>query len=522
MTTKDNDNGSTRSSLPSDVPSEDHDGRTCLYFAPDDPESPYNWSSWKKCFVVLVSILTVTNSTVSSGLASNSSAYFGEEWGITSRSLLILPTSLFLVGYVLGPIVFGPLSESYGRKDIMVVAFTLYTLFTLGCALAPNFASFVILRFITGIFAACPIAVVGGTCADVYKTAESRGRAMAIFMGATTFGPCAGPIISGYLSPSVGWRWSFWTSLIYAGVTAVPLLLVPETFAPILLRTRARKIRKETGEDTMYAPIEHERKDMAHIITVVLTRPVRMFLFEAIVLFSCLYLAFAYGIFYMFFQAFPIIFTDIYGFTPGQEGLVFLSIGVGACIAIGIYILWDMIMARARARNARWARSEEMNRLPLACFAGPFLIASCFWMGWSARADVHWIVPVLGGVPFGIGYLLIFMALLNYLVDAYKIFAASAMAAASMVRSAAGAVLPFAARPMYTRLGVPWACSLLGFLSVAMAVIPFVFIWKGTKLRQRSKFCQYLLQREREEEEARVGREVPVVFEEEKSVDVRA
>jgi MFS family permease len=323
---------------------------------------------------------------------------------------------------------------------------------------------------------------------------------MAIFMGATTFGPCAGPVISGYISP-ISWRWSFWVGLIFAGVTLIPLFLVPETYAPVLLKKRARKMRKIPGNEHIYAPIELEKQDIQHIITVVLTRPIRMFCFEAIVLFSCLYLSFAYGIFYMFFQAYPIIYEDTYGFTGGQEGLTFLSIGVGACIACVVYLGWDSILRRARVQKKPWVEKEEMRRLPLACVAGPFFIMSCFWMGWTARKDIPWIVPVLAGVPFGIGYLLIFMALLNYLVDAYKIFAASAMAAASTSRSLFGAVLPFAASPMYRKLGVPWACSLLGFLSCLMAIIPFIFIWKGEQIRARSKFCQFLIQKEKEEEE---------------------
>lgn len=159
------------------------------------------------------------------------------------------------------------------------------------------------------------------------------------------------------------------------------------------------------------------------------------------------------------------------------------------------------MLTRAHTRDAPWSRSEESRRLPLACIAGPFIVASLFWSGWTAKEGIHWIVPVLSGGAFGVGYLLIFMALLNYLVDAYEIFAASAMAAASTSRSVLGAVLPFATRPMYRRLGVPWACSLLGFLSLAMCVIPFVFIRYGNKIRASSKFCQYLLQKKREEAE---------------------
>ena len=112
-----------------------------------------------------------------------------------------------------------------------------------------------------------------------------------------------------------------------------------------------------------------------------------------------------------------------------------------------------------------------MRRLPLACLAEPFFVLSLFWGGWTARKSVPWIVPTLAGIPFGIGYLCLFMVLLNYLVDAYEIFAASAVAASSTSRSAFGTVLPFAAHPMYEKLGVLWACSLLGFLNLIICEI---------------------------------------------------
>jgi hypothetical protein len=104
---------------------------------------------------------------------------------------------------------------------------------------------------------------------------------------------------------------------------------------------------------------------------------------------------------------------------------------------------------------------------------------------------------------FGMGYLCLFMALLNYLVDAYEIFAASAMAAAGLSRSSFGAVLPFAAKPMYRAMGVAWATSLLGFFSLALCIVPFVFVKWGGKMRERSEFCQYLRMKKMEEAEAR-------------------
>ncbi|KAK4946861.1 hypothetical protein LTR66_014239, partial [Elasticomyces elasticus] len=200
----------------------------------------------------------------------------------------------------------------------------------------------------------------------------TRGRAMTVFMTATTFGPLIGPIISGFISV-VSWRWTFWVALITAGVTLPFLLLMPETYGPEILRHRARRLRKELGNPNIYAPIELEKQNLNHIVTVVLTRPIRMLCFEAIVLSSCLYLAFAYGIFYMFFQAYPIVFIGIYHFNAGEVGLTLLPIGFGAVGACVLYLYWDHVLLKAKTRSppASWSQREEYRRLPLACFGGP-------------------------------------------------------------------------------------------------------------------------------------------------------
>jgi hypothetical protein len=201
-----------------------------------------------------------------------------------------------------------------------------------------------------------------------------------------------------------------------------------------------------------------------------------------------------------------------------------LPIGVGSVIAAGIYLWWDHTLGKAQHKPTppAWSQKEEFVRLPLACLGGPLIVSpiphdllsdadidqkviSLFWLGWTARSDIHWIVPILSALPFGVGFLLIFMALINYVVDAYEVYAASAMGATSAARSVFGVVLPFATRPMYSRLGVDWACTLLGILSALMCLIPFVFIKYGEKIRARSKFCQELkvLKAQNEESERR-------------------
>ncbi|VZH88605.1 unnamed protein product [Fusarium fujikuroi] len=451
----------------------------------DDPENPVNWSDTKKKLVLLCTSVLVINSTMGSALPSMAIPDITKDFGITSEEQSVLPISVYLIGYVLGPVVWGPLSEHYGRRDLSLVTFCLFTIFTMACALAPTWPALLIFRFFCGAFASSPIAIVAGILADVYNDPRTRGRAFAIFMVCTTGGPILSPILSGFAGPNIGWRWVFWIALIIAGSTLVLIIFLPETYGPILLSRRARKLRKQDPSSRAIAPRDLETTDLRQLLTVVLTRPLRMIISEPIVTTSCAYLSLVYSIFYMSFQAFPIIFQDVYGLSPGVTGLAYLPIFGGAALTLPIFWTWDNTLARATERNAPWPVSVA----PSSSFAA----------------------PMLAGVLFGMGFMLIFMAILNYLTDAYEIFAASANAAASTTRSLFAVVLPLATKPMFRQLHINGACSLLGGLSTLMCFIPFVFIWKGPSIRSRSKFCIALRERkeemQRKEDEARARKE---------------
>ncbi|KAM3490371.1 hypothetical protein MY3957_006311 [Beauveria namnaoensis] len=502
----------------------------------DDPENPKNWPKVrsvplltlylthqikkkkktdptacrvhqsKKHMITALTSLLVLNSTIGSALPSQAIPFITAYFGVTSQEQHVLPISVFLVGYVFGPLIWGPLSEHIGRRNLTLATFSSFTLLTMGCALAPSWGALLVLRFFTGVFAASPIAIVAGILADVFGDARERGRAFGIFMVVTTLGPLISPIISGYTADNIGWRWAFWVNLMFAGATLACVLFLPETYEPVLLERRARRLRAQDPErNKVVAPRELEETDLRQLLSVVLARPLRMLFTEPIVACCCAYLGLVYAVFYMSFQAYPIVYQGLYRLSPGETGLTYLSVAVGAAVALPIFWNWDGVLARAQARGAAWVRREEYRRLPLACIGGPLFVISLFWMGWSARPGVHFVVPLLAGIPFGMGMILIFFAILNYLVDAYEIFAASANAASSTSRSILAVVLPFATTRMFDRLGIAGACSLLGGLLAVMCIIPFIFIWKGEAIRARSKFCVAL--RERSEKLARRAQE---------------
>jgi len=215
------------------------------------------------------------NSTIASSLAAGATGPISDHFNEHDESRLILPTSIYLVGYTCGPMIWGPLSETYGRKWPMNLSFAMFTIFSIASAAAPNYAALVVFRWLVGVGGSCALSVVGGICADVYHDPQARGRSMAYFMAATTFGPILGPPISGFIS-KVSWAWAFWIGAIIAGATWPLLIAFPETYAPVILKHHAQRLRKETGDMTIAAPIELEKTDLNHIITTVLTRPFRM------------------------------------------------------------------------------------------------------------------------------------------------------------------------------------------------------------------------------------------------------
>lgn len=180
---------------------------------------------------------------------------------------------------------------------------------------------------------------------------------------------------------------------------------------------------------------------------------------------------------------------------------------MGGVLAVPVFLWYDRFLAMQKSFGKAWALREEYRRLPLACIGGPLYALSLFWLAWTAKPSIHWAAPMLSGILFGLGIDLTFMALTNYITDAYDIYSASALASSVFSRNIAAALLiTLGTPPMYSRLGVGWACTLLGCVCLVLSPIPFAFVRWGPKLRDRSPFCKQLNRiREGKEDEVEEG-----------------
>lgn len=131
-----------------------------------------------------------------------------------------------------------------------------------------------------------------------------------------------------------------------------------------------------------------------------------------------------------------------------------------------------------------------------------------FWFGWTGYTGrILWVAPVLSGIFTGFGIWTIFLALLNYIIDAYLMFAASAVAGNTFMRSLFAGAFPLFSTYMFNGMGTQWASTLLGCVAVVMVPMPFLFYFFGKKIRAKSTFSPApdIAQDKRRDEEARLG-----------------
>ncbi|KAG8680413.1 hypothetical protein FRC11_002525, partial [Ceratobasidium sp. 423] len=279
---------------PKQIKDEKGDAFLVQWDGPDDPANPKNWSRPYRWYLTVLGGVAVLNATFASSAPSGIEGQLIKDFNL-STIVAILTISLFVVGYCVGPLLWGPLSENYGRRPIFLLGFVVYTGFQIGGALAPNLASVLVFRFLGGTFAACPLTNSGAVIADIWD-ADTRGKALALFTLAPFAGPALGPTVAGYMSVAgVSWRWLFGVLAIFAGVCTIVLALtLPETYAPIILKKKAEKLRKTTGDDRYYSAIERQNLHWAKRLENILGRPFIMFFQEPMLFAVTLYMSFIY------------------------------------------------------------------------------------------------------------------------------------------------------------------------------------------------------------------------------------
>jgi MFS family permease len=342
---------------------------------------------------------------------------------------------------------------------------TLAVIFIIPCAVAPNIGTLLVCRAIDGIAFSAPMTLVGGSLADLWRT-EERGVPMAAFSAAPFLGPAIGPLIGGFLSDAAGWRWLYWIQLILAATVCIIITFtVPETYAPTILAARAKKLRKTTGENDHVTEQDLDIRPFMDRLWIFLVRPAQLLFREPIVFLVALYMSVLYGLLYMFFVAFPIIYQGGKGYSAGITGLMFIPLALGV---LGSAFCAPLVNKNYLMLFKRYNGSPpaEVRLIPMMCSCW-FIPIGLFIFAWSSYPRLSWAGPALGGFAVGFGFIFLYNSANNYLVDSYQHQAASALAAKTFLRSFWGAGVVLFTPQMYARLGYQWASSLLAFISLA-------------------------------------------------------
>ncbi|KAK8116163.1 hypothetical protein PG984_012665 [Apiospora sp. TS-2023a] len=407
-----------------------------------------------------------------------------QEFGI-SREVAVLMVALFILGYAFGPVLWAPVSEVYGRRCSMLPAVFIMICFSIGTGFSHSPAALFITRFLGG------------------------GVAMAFYAVCVMGGPTLAPVIGSALTvnPHLGWRWTeYMEAIITAVILGVAIIWLPETYPPILLKRKAKLMRKTDAR--YWHPQESEKMKLSNIFNKYLSRPIllvkhprstvaaavhklttvyRMFFTETMVLCISLYASFIYGLLFLTLEVFPIVFREQRGFGPVVSTLPFLGLFVGVLIAMLINIANQPLYIRALERNQ--GRAVPEARLPPLVLGQVLITTGLFWFGWTASPSHHWSLPVVAAGFIGAGFNIAFQQCLNFLVDTYGPFAASATSANTILRSLLACGLPLAARPMFLNLGVGPAASVLGAVSCLAFPVPFLFMKYGPRLRKMSRYA---------------------------------
>ncbi|OAA65954.1 benomyl methotrexate resistance protein [Niveomyces insectorum RCEF 264] len=487
------------------------------WYASDDPANPLNWSRTRRVGIsTLLCVYTFVVYT-SSAIYTTSEAGVMDTFGVGATKAA-LGLALFVLGYGVGPLIFSPLSEipAIGRNPVYAVTMVMYVIISLPTALAYGnlagghssgaFGGLLALRFFQGFFGSPCLASGGASLGDMFALLDLP-FALVAWVSAAYCGPALGPLLSGFSVPVKGWRWSLleilWAS---APVCVLMLALLPETAAATILLRRAKRLRAVTGSDRFRAPSEVAAEEKAardprhgtrsklavttDVVLDALIKPIEITLKDPAVLFVQIYTAIIYGIYYSFFEAFPLVYPGKYGMSSGELGLVFLCVLVACLLGVVAYCVYLGWYLNPRIRASGQFPVAESRLVPaLGAAFGPTI--GLFIFAWTAdhAPQVPWIAPTIGITVYGASVFVVMQCIFVYIPLSYPQYAASLFAANDFFRSAfaCGAVL--FGRPLYMNLGVGRGTTVLAGLSTIGVLGIWLLYFYGARLRSMSKFA---------------------------------
>ncbi|KAH7310527.1 major facilitator superfamily domain-containing protein [Stachybotrys elegans] len=446
----------------------------------DDPANPRNWPLWQR--ILHTGIPALWSFGLCAGISTLVAALpqLQQRFEV-ERNVALLPVSLYTIGFSIGPCIASPVSEIYGRRWVYWTNFPMLFIFTAIAAASNNFAMLVTFRFLAGLGGSGVLAVAAGSLSDIWEPKDA-GRVGVPYILAPFLGPTLGPLIGAYILQQYDndWRWSLWVLLCIIGPAGIAIPFMRETSKSRILYMRHGSRGRGLKDTTTSYRIKTIRNG--------LLRPFHMTLVEPLTLFLGLYTSYSFAMIFSFFGSYAYIYSTVYGFDAKQIGLCYIPVIVGFLLAVVVFAYFDVTKYQKELQRSNHVAPE--HRLYAALFGSWMVTVGLFWFAWAPRESVHWIAPVLAGLPMGCGTLTGFLSSIAYIVDVYgSSNSASAVVANGFLRFLLGAAFPqFIIQLYQSQMGIQWAGSIFAFLSLLLVPVPWLLFYKGPRLRSRSLY----------------------------------
>ena len=452
----------------------------------DSPIRALNWTFKKKIWHTMGYGVTTLSAQMGASILSASNQQITQEFHVGSE-VAVLAFSVFVLGNIVGPPFFAPLSELFGRKVGVFIPCFIGGIMMCIAANVNSIAALVVFRFLAGVFCAAPVVSSGGAMADMWA-ADQRAAALVLYAINIVAGAEAAPTLGALLvsTGSYGWRWSQWlTGLLCMTISTFNMAVMTETFFPVAEKNEVRRLKLESGYWALHS--EHDKWQLSfnEFVNVHLKRPMLMLATPIIFLFV-IYASFVYGLVFLLITSASLEFETVHHFTHVTGFIPLLALFIGFLFGGGLNVLQSKRFARVGKALGRKPEPEE--RLPCMMLFGWMMPCGMFLYGWTMKSWIHWFVPCLELAFVGGGMAVIFQGCLIYMVDVYTKYSASAIAANTIVRSIFGGVFPLFAMQMFRGMGVHWASSLLAFIGVALCPVPWLFHAFGARIRAHDPY----------------------------------
>ncbi|KAK1149427.1 hypothetical protein N8T08_006650 [Aspergillus melleus] len=462
-----------------------------IQWAKGNPHHPRNWSLLRKVhdasLIIFLELFTTAISTAGSTTAHDAAG----EFGIRKELSLFLFVSIYLLGQGIGAIIFPPYSEAFGRKKLYIVSTALYSIACAIVASVHSLSGVVIGRLVSGFLSAIPTTVVMGSIEDMFNSKE-RVWMVCCWAVVSNLGLIAGPIMSTFVTADLGWRWLFYIATMVTGGLTILLLGIRESRPSLALAKEVAKLREVTQIETLEGLNPDETPDWQTFVRIALCRPARLFFTELIVFIVSIMSAVAIALVYLFTEVLPPVYEDM-GFSPKHACLPFLAFGIGLSFGVLTRCL-DLHIIKKHRQQGRPLLPE--HKLAGFGIGMPILAVGLWVFAWCIPPEVtnvHWTVSALALALIGYSLNEIDYVLSGYLTDSYLSYAASGLAALSVVRALLSAALPLIAVPMFSKLGANVAVSVLAAIATIFCIVPPLFSRFGERIRARSQFAKYSL-----------------------------